>query len=60
MGNTAAHVLLDRSGINRLRGRWTEAEGRPVLPMAHPADLLRAPETKRDAWADLLSLKARL
>jgi DNA polymerase len=28
--------------------------------MFHPAYLLRSPQAKRDAWADLLSLKARL
>jgi uracil-DNA glycosylase len=28
--------------------------------MTHPADLLRNPIDKREAWADLLSLKARL
>jgi DNA polymerase len=28
--------------------------------MFHPAYLLRSPEFKREAWADLLSLKAHL
>jgi DNA polymerase len=28
--------------------------------MFHPAYLLRTPEAKREAWADLLSLRARL
>ncbi len=28
--------------------------------MTHPAYLLRNPEAKREAWADLLSLQARL
>ena len=44
----------------RLRGSWTQAFGRPALPMTHPAYLLRTPLAKRDAWADLLSLAARL
>ena len=39
---------------------WAEAEGLPVLPMFHPAYLLRNPAAKRDAWADLLNLRARL
>lgn len=60
MGNAAAQAVLGRGGITRMRGRWGEAWGRPVLPMCHPAYLLRNPENKRDAWADLLSLKARL
>jgi DNA polymerase len=28
--------------------------------MFHPAYLLRNPERKRESWADLLSLKARI
>ncbi|MCE6951200.1 uracil-DNA glycosylase [Cereibacter sphaeroides] len=60
MGNTACAAVLGRTGITRLRGRWAEAYGRPVLPMCHPAYLLRQPEAKRESWADLLDLKARL
>lgn len=60
MGNTPCAALLNQRGILRLRGAWTEALGRPVLPMTHPAYLLRQPQAKREAWADLLSLKARL
>ena len=39
---------------------WGEVWGRPVLPMFHPAYLLRQAGEKRKAWADLLELKARL
>ncbi|MBF9030704.1 uracil-DNA glycosylase [Rhodobacterales bacterium HKCCE3408] len=60
MGNISCQGLLGRRGITRLRGTWTEAMGRPALPMFHPAYLLRNPEAKREAWADLLSLQARL
>ncbi len=60
MGNTPCQALLGRKGITRLRGQWAEALGRPVLPMVHPAYLLRNPSAKREAWADLLSLQARL
>ncbi|MEM8822317.1 MAG: uracil-DNA glycosylase [Pseudomonadota bacterium] len=60
MGNHSCNALLGRRGITRLRGQWTEALGRPVLPMLHPAYLLRQPHAKRDSWADLLSLQARL
>jgi DNA polymerase len=60
MGNTPCQALLGQKGILRLRGGWTTALGKPVLPMTHPAYLLRNPAAKRDAWADLLSLKARL
>lgn len=60
VGNVACDALLGQRGILKLRGRWTNATGRPALPMLHPAYLLRNPEAKREAWADLLSLKARL
>ena len=60
MGNTSCQALLGRRGITRLRGQWAEAFGLPVLPMFHPAYLLRNPAAKREAWADLLALQARL
>jgi len=60
MGNTPCQCLLDTKGILRLRGTWAQALGRPVLPMTHPAYLLRNPAAKREAWADLLALKGRL
>lgn len=60
MGNISCQALLGKRGITRLRGQWTEAVGLPVLPMFHPAYLLRNPAAKREAWADLLDLQARL
>ena len=60
MGRFSLGVLTGLSGITRVRGKWTEAAGRPCLPMLHPSYLLRAPAAKREAWADLLELKARL
>lgn len=60
MGNIACQAVLGKRGISRLRGQWGEAMGLPVLPMYPPERLMRDPEKKREAWADLLSLKARL
>lgn len=60
MGNIACHGVLGKRGITRLRGQWVEALDRPVLPMFHPAFLLRSPHMKREAWADLIELKAKL
>jgi uracil-DNA glycosylase family 4 len=66
-GGTACRALLPPGpGITRLRGRWFDLAipglDRPVptLPMFHPSFLLRAPERKREAWHDLLALRARL
>jgi len=67
LGGTSAKTILDRSeGITRLRGQWFEystqglAKPVPVLPMLHPAYLLRNPISKREAWRDLLTLRQRL
>ncbi len=60
MGNTPCAAALGKRGILRLRGNWTAAFGKPCLPMTHPAYLLRNPAAKREAWADLLEIKARL
>jgi len=65
LGGPATKTLLNRTeGITRLRGKWLElvvnGSTVPVLPMFHPAALLRNPAQKRQAWADLLSLKAKL
>ena len=60
MGNHACGAVLGRRGITRLRGQWSDGLGLPVLPMLHPAYLLRQPAAKREAWADLLALRERL
>jgi DNA polymerase len=60
MGNVSCQMLLGKRGITRLRGEWQDVLGKPALPMFHPSYLLRTPLAKREAWADLLSVKARL
>lgn len=60
VGNISCDAGLGKRGITRLRGTWAEAWGKPALPMFHPAYLMRQPHLKREAWADLLTLKARL
>jgi DNA polymerase len=60
MGNTPCAALLGKRGIMRMRGTWVEALGKPAMPMTHPAYLLRNPAAKREAWADLLEIRARL
>jgi len=60
MGNISCAAILGQKGISRLRGTWAKAFGVDVLPMFHPAYLLRNPISKREAWADLLSVKQKL
>lgn len=60
LGNIPLLALTGQKGIMRVRGTWGTAFGKAMLPMVHPAYLLRNPLAKREAWADLLSLQARL
>ena len=63
---TTRSVLQTDDSIMKLRGQWKTwrlAEGdvsAPVLPTLNPAFLLRHPQAKREAWADLLALAASL
>jgi DNA polymerase len=65
-GGTAVKAVLSTTeGITRLRGKWTnltldDGSEVPALPTFHPAYLLRTPASKRQSWADLLSLDKRL
>jgi DNA polymerase len=65
-GASAKAMLRTNEGILSLRGKWsvwTSADGRltvPALPSLHPAFLLRQPQAKKKAWADLLSLAVKL
>lgn len=60
MGNTALQMLTGQGGLTTRRGTWIDLLGRPALPTFHPAHLIRSPIAKREAWADLLALKAKL
>jgi len=42
-GNVACQSVLKRTGITSLRGRWTQADGRWIMPIFHPSYLLRNP-----------------
>ena len=57
LGKYAAQTLLrDSTPITRLRGRWREYEGIPLMPTFHPAYLLRNPAEKRPVWEDIQSV----
>lgn len=65
-GGVAAKTLLDtKTGIMRLRGSERPFETpagttAPLVPMFHPAYLLRRPQDKSRAWRDLLLVQSRL
>ena len=61
MGAVAAQALLHTGeGISRLRGRFHQWEGIPLMPTYHPSYLLRNPERKRDVWEDMKQVMALL
>ena len=61
LGRPAANTLLGIDApISALRGKFHDRRGIKVMPTFHPAYLLREPDRKRDAWADLKLVMAEL
>lgn len=61
LGGTAANRLLGvKHTLGKMRGKWHDYKGTPVLVTYHPAALLRNPEWKRDTWDDMKTLLAKL
>ena len=61
LGKPASNRLTGTSKpISALRGRWTTYKGTPLMPVFHPAYLLRTEIAKREVWEDLKKIKARL
>lgn len=63
LGAPAARTLLGtREGITKIRGRWGEFRGIPVMPTFHPAYLLRAytVENRRAVFEDLKAARSRV
>ncbi len=69
LGKTAAEGLLQRDvAITRLRGKWLEYRGIPVMPTLHPSYLKRkedegeavANAEKRKHWEDILMVMEHL
>jgi len=61
LGRVAARRLTGTDKpMGALRGRWTSYLGIPLMPMFHPAYLLRNELAKRAAWDDLKSVRQRL
>ena len=65
-GGVPAKALLGKSdGIMRLRGtehvfHTQDGTSIPLIPILHPAYLLRRPQDKSRAWRDLLLIEQRL
>lgn len=49
----------ETAAIGALRGQWLDAHGVPALATYNPGYLLRRPEDKALAWADLSAFKRR-
>jgi uracil-DNA glycosylase family 4 len=54
LGGPATQTLLKtKEPISRLRGRFFDYHGIPLLPTFHPAFLLRNPHEKKTVWEDM-------
>ncbi len=65
LGNPSTRFLLQTStGITKLRGKWAEYNGIPVMPTYHPSYVLRNGGEKsplrRDVWEDIKLVMKRL
>jgi DNA polymerase len=61
LGRVAARRLTgsDRA-MGAMRGRWASYRGIPLMPIFHPAYLLRNESAKRQVWEDLKLIRQRL
>jgi uracil-DNA glycosylase len=63
-GNVASQSVLQKTGITVLRGRWTELQGRWIMPIFHPSYLLRNPSRdpgspKALMWEDIREVRRK-
>ncbi len=63
-GNVACQSVLGKTGITSLRGKWTQAEGRWIMPIFHPSYLLRNPtrdpgSPKALMWEDIRKVRKK-
>lgn len=63
-GNVACQSILGKTGITSLRGRWTQMDGRWVMPIFHPSYLLRNPvrepgSPKALMWDDIKTVRKK-
>jgi len=60
LGPLPLRLLLNKRGISKYNGQWSEYMGAKVMPTFHPAYLLREPSAKKDAWDSLQKVMAEL
>ena len=61
LGGPATQTLLQtKEPISRLRGKFSDFHGIPLLPTFHPAYLLRNPSEKKTVWEDMKLLIQRM
>jgi DNA polymerase len=61
LGGPAAQTLLQtKEPISKLRGRFHDYHGIPLLPTFHPAYLLRNPSEKKTVWEDMKLLMRQM
>jgi len=63
-GNAATESIIGQTGITKLRGNWTNWHGRLVMPIFHPAYLLRNPSRKPGGpkaltWQDIQEVRRK-
>lgn len=63
-GNVSCESILGKVGITKLRGEWFEWNGRWVMPIFHPAYLLRNPSKqpgspKALTWGDIREVRRK-
>ncbi len=63
-GNVASQSVLRKTGITSLRGKWTQSDGRWIMPIFHPSYLLRNPvrdpgSPKALMWEDIREVRKK-
>jgi DNA polymerase len=63
-GNVATQAMLGQTGITKLRGQWFDWQGKPTMPIFHPAYLLRNQSRKPDGpkaltWVDIQEVRRK-
>lgn len=65
LGGTSAKALMNtKDGITKIRGKWQEYavsdQNIPIIPIFHPAYLIRQPQFKKQTWHDLQGIREKI